>query len=93
MGILSRKEEMQILARNLNQSTGGASSFQGYKPNREIALRQKVIDASKPPRYHVSSLTSKSGAKIISMPVLSKRYTQIVMNRNRVQIRNAEETN
>lgn len=35
MGILSRKLEMKQMARNLNQSVGGASSLQGYKPNLE----------------------------------------------------------
>ena len=81
MGILSRKAEMQKMARNLNSGTGGASSFQGFKPNPDGVWR-RMSSVNKPPRrVIINGNTATVNQKMIVAPILKKRYTNIVQER------------
>lgn len=75
MGILSRKLEMQQMARNLNQSVGGASSLQGYKPNLEAQYALRNVQPTKvPKKIIVQGMPAVSNQKMIRAPILKKRY-------------------
>lgn len=84
MGILSRKAEMQSYNRNLNITAGGVSGFQGYRPNTNSMRRNVVIQPVKHRGRIVDGVPqSTPGQKVICAPVLNKRYTDIVMKRNK----------
>lgn len=76
MGILSRKLEMKQMARNLNQSVGGASSLQGYKPNLEsqLVIRNALHPTKEPKKIIVDGTQVLSFQKVIRAPILKKRY-------------------
>lgn len=81
MGILSRKAEMQKMARNLNSGTGGASSFQGFRPNPDGVWRHMPSVGKPPRRVIINGNTATVNQRMIVAPILKKRYTNIVAER------------